>query len=151
MAVTHFVCWDFFQWLFFFLQITSLHYINTFNAWTGHSSNLLVNTDKSFTDWLIQQITHEWWWISHWLIVLMSVIDLKSYLFWYITNLIYSCDQSWNFQHQFSVSRDPSQIILICWFDAQETVIIIISVEKSTAYYIYGNHGALCFSGFSDE
>ncbi len=36
-----------------------------------------------------------------------------------------------NFQHpllQSSVSRDPSEIILICWFDAQETFIIIIKV-----------------------
>ncbi len=25
----------------------------------------------------------------------------------------------------FSVSRDPSEIILICWYDAQETFLII--------------------------
>ncbi len=39
---------------------------------------------------------------------------------------------------QSSVSHDPSEIILIFWFSAQETVIIIISVENSCAgVYIY--------------
>ncbi len=32
-----------------------------------------------------------------------------------------------------SVSHDPSEIILICWFGAQETFIIIINVENSGA------------------
>ncbi len=31
---------------------------------------------------------------------------------------------------QYSVSHDPSEIILICWFAAQETFPIIINVEK---------------------
>ncbi len=31
------------------------------------------------------------------------------------------------------VSHDPSEIILICWFDAQERVLIFINVEKSSA------------------
>ncbi len=30
---------------------------------------------------------------------------------------------------QSSVSHDPSEIILICWFAAQETFLIIINVE----------------------
>jgi len=33
----------------------------------------------------------------------------------------------WNFQYT-SVSHDPSEIILICWFAAQETFLIIINV-----------------------
>ncbi len=37
-----------------------------------------------------------------------------------------------NFQ-QSSASQDPSEIILICWFGAQETFIIIIYDEKSCA------------------
>ncbi len=32
-----------------------------------------------------------------------------------------------------SVSHDPSEIILICWFAAQETWIIIIDVDYSCA------------------
>ncbi len=32
---------------------------------------------------------------------------------------------------QSSVSHDPSEIILICWFAAKETFIIIINVENS--------------------
>ncbi len=32
---------------------------------------------------------------------------------------------------QSSVSQDPSEIILMCWFDAQET--FIINVENSCA------------------
>ncbi len=34
---------------------------------------------------------------------------------------------------QSSVSHDPSEIILICWFDAQETFLITINAEKSCA------------------
>ncbi len=34
---------------------------------------------------------------------------------------------------QSSVSHDPSEIILIYWFTAQETVLIIINVENSCA------------------
>ncbi len=34
--------------------------------------------------------------------------------------------------HQ-EMSHDPSEIILICWFAAQETFIIIINVENSCA------------------
>jgi len=42
---------------------------------------------------------------------------------------------------QSSVSHDPSEITLIWWFDAQETFMIIISVE---------NRYLLFFSGFFD-
>ncbi len=34
---------------------------------------------------------------------------------------------------QSSVSHDPSEIILICWFAAQDTLMIIINVENSCA------------------
>ncbi len=34
---------------------------------------------------------------------------------------------------QSSVSHDPSEIIIICWFAAQETFLIIINVENSCA------------------
>ncbi len=34
---------------------------------------------------------------------------------------------------QVSVSHDTSEIILKCWFGAQETVIIIIEAENSCA------------------
>ncbi len=45
---------------------------------------------------------------------------------------------------QSSVSHDPSEIILICWFAAQETFLIIINVENScTASYFCGNCYAL--------
>ncbi len=50
---------------------------------------------------------------------------------------------------QSSVSHDPSEIILICWFAAQEIFITIINVENS--YLIFcGNHN-LGFSGFLHE
>jgi len=32
---------------------------------------------------------------------------------------------------QSSVSHDPSEIILICWFGGQETFLVIINVENS--------------------
>ncbi len=50
---------------------------------------------------------------------------------------MYSCDAKLNFQQPLllsSVSHDHSEIILICWIGAQETLIIIImNVEKSYA------------------
>jgi len=42
---------------------------------------------------------------------------------------------------QSSVSHDPSEIILIWWFTAQETCIIITNVENSGAASCFcGNH-----------
>ncbi len=44
-----------------------------------------------------------------------------------------------NFQQsllQSSVSNDFSEIILICWFAAQETFIIIINIENSCAVFV---------------
>ncbi len=34
---------------------------------------------------------------------------------------------------QSSVSHDPSEIILICWYAVQETFLIIINIENSYA------------------
>ncbi len=45
-----------------------------------------------------------------------------------------------NFQqplNQSSVSHDPSEIILICWFSAQETFIIIINIENLVLLNIF--------------
>ncbi len=50
-------------------------------------------------------------------------------------NVIYSCDGKAEFSEallQSSVSLDPSEIILICWFAAQK-FLNIISVENSCA------------------
>ncbi len=50
-------------------------------------------------------------------------------------NLIYFCDQSCIFSiitPVFSVTWS-SEIIIICWFAAQETFLIIINVENSCA------------------
>ncbi len=52
------------------------------------------------------------------------------------SNLIYSCDGKAEFSSsllQSSVSHDPPKIILICWFDAQETFLIIINTENIAA------------------
>ncbi len=44
------------------------------------------------------------------------------------------------------VSHDPSEIILICWFAAQETFLIIINVENSLVdSYFCGNHDIFYF------
>ncbi len=51
------------------------------------------------------------------------------------SNVIYFCDQSWIFSiitPVFSVTWS-SEIILICWFTAQETFLIISNVENSCA------------------
>ncbi len=45
---------------------------------------------------------------------------------------------------QSSVSHDPSEIIIICSFAAQESFLIIINVENSCdAEYVCGNHDSL--------
>ncbi len=36
-----------------------------------------------------------------------------------------------------SVSHDPSETILKCWFAARETFLVIISVENSCADYFF--------------
>ncbi len=44
-----------------------------------------------------------------------------------------------NFQQhllQFLVSHDPSEIILICWFAAQEAI-LVINVENVCAAYVF--------------
>jgi len=52
-----------------------------------------------------------------------------SELFIYKCNLFMWCEYS-ALLHQSSESHDPSEIILICWFAAQETFLIIINVKK---------------------
>ncbi len=50
------------------------------------------------------------------------------------------------------VSHDPSEIILIYWFAAQEAFIIIINVENScAASYFCGNCNMFLFSGLFYE
>ncbi len=50
---------------------------------------------------------------------------------------------------QSSVSHDSSEIILIYWFAAQETFLIIINVENCcAASYFCGNCDAFYFWGF---
>jgi len=51
-------------------------------------------------------------------------------------NVIFSCDGKAEFSAsllQSSVSHDPSENILMCWFAAQETFPIIFNVENSCA------------------
>ncbi len=48
---------------------------------------------------------------------------------------------------QSSVSHDPSEIILICWFAAQETF-MIISVENSCAASYYCGNRDTFFKDF---
>jgi len=45
--------------------------------------------------------------------------------------------------------HDPSEIILICWFAAQETILIIINVENSGL--ICFMEGEILFCGFFEE
>ncbi len=54
-----------------------------------------------------------------------------------ITVLIYSCNSK-----QSSVSHDPSEVILICWFAVQKTfiIIIIINVENSLCCLTYSEY-----------
>jgi len=58
----------------------------------------------------------------------------NSFLF---CNVIYSCDGKADFSAsllQSSVSHDPSEISLICWFAAQETFLIIINSYMNGKY-----------------
>ncbi len=57
---------------------------------------------------------------------------------WQIHSFTYCCEFSASFL-QSSVSHDSSEIILICWFAAQETFLIIINVENSAASFFCWN------------
>ncbi len=63
-------------------------------------------------------------------VILWNIITISSNDF--ILSFIYSCDGKSEFSLlQSSVSRDASEIILICWFGTQATfIIIIINVDE---------------------
>ncbi len=63
-------------------------------------------------------------------VILWNIITISSNDF--ILSFIYSCDGKSEFSLlQSSVSHDASEIILICWFGAQEAfIIIIINVDE---------------------
>ncbi len=67
-----------------------------------------------------------------WNITILNNYFLFEYLF---SNIMYSCNVKLNFQHHSSSLRVTwsSDISLIFWFAAQETLIIIINVENSCA------------------
>ncbi len=46
---------------------------------------------------------------------------------------MYSCDAKLYFQHHYSSLQCHMNLILICWFAAQEIIIGIINVEYSCA------------------
>ncbi len=53
---------------------------------------------------------------------------------------------------QSSVSHNPSEIILKCWFASQETFLIIVNVENRYAVsYIVETVDTFIFSGFFDK
>jgi len=63
---------------------------------------------------------------------------------------ISKCNLVWqrHYSSLSSVSHDPSEIILICWFDAQETFIICIDVENNcAASYFCGKKWFYIFPG----
>ncbi len=53
---------------------------------------------------------------------------------------MYSSDQSWIFSIITPVFSDPSKTILICWFAAQESFLIIINVENNCGGKIFGGN-----------
>ncbi len=65
-------------------------------------------------------------------IVILLQFQIKSFILFYIIYI----DGKAEFL-QSSVSHDPSEIILICWFGAQDTFSIIINVWNS--FHFYGN------------
>ncbi len=77
--------------------------------------------------------------------ILWNIMIIKYFLYLYIVkyNLFLWCKAEFSSSFlQSSVSHDPSEIIIICWFAAQETFLIIINVENSLIlnYYYCGNH-----------
>ncbi len=48
----------------------------------------------------------------------------------YLKNLSYSCDFKAEFLASLLQSHDPSEIILICWFAAQETFSIMLKTAE---------------------
>ncbi len=73
---------------------------------------------------------------------------------WLCENVIYFCDQSCIFSIITPVFRVTwsSEIIIICWFSAQTTCLIIISVENQYLPNIFVETVIhLIFSVFFDE
>ncbi len=68
-------------------------------------------------------------------IMLGETFHLRCLCHIFCFNIVFKYDlflwwQSWIFSIITSVSHDPSEIVLIYWFAAQETFLIIINVEK---------------------
>ncbi len=82
------------------------------------------------------------------------LLQFKTAVFYVLFNFAISVMRSCIFSiitAVFSVTWS-SEIIIICWFAAQETFLIIINVENSrAAQYFSGNHDTFYFSGFFDE
>ncbi len=90
----------------------------------------------------------------------LRLFDQKYSKYYYNLNICFLCEYLLNcnlflsskLNFQSSVSHDSSEIIIICWFAAQETFLIIINVENScAAQYFCGNCDTFYFSGFTDE
>ncbi len=73
----------------------------------------------------------------------------KKAFIWYKTVQNSSCDGEVEFSASLlrsSESRDPSEIILICWFGALRNICIIINVKNSSAdEYLCGNRDTFYF------
>ncbi len=73
-------------------------------------------------------------------VILWNIITISNncFLFEYIVkcNLFLWCKAEFSASLlQSSVSHDPSEIILICWFNAQETFIINVENDWSASYF----------------
>ncbi len=80
------------------------------------------------------------------LLILKEVSYARCFMLFYLKMyfgifVFFSCDASWIFCSQSSVSRDPSEIILIWWVGSQENLskalLLLLSMLKQLCYLIF--------------
>ncbi len=128
-------------------SVCPLHFISVSYHVTLKKISMSVRDSQVSVLSLLSQDTRTlrscWLELTGWWVLLLKNI---------LSNIIDFCDQSWIFSIITPVSHDPSEIILICWFTAQKTFLIIINTENShAAQYFCGNCDTFYFSGFTDE
>ncbi len=105
-----------------------LHYSS--NVW-GRLSNVFKEVSCVHQDYIYLAKNT----VKHWSCEILLQFQIMVFYFnvYFQYNLLLWCNAEFpaviNSSLQSSVSHDPSEIILICWFAAQETFLIIFNVE----------------------
>ncbi len=122
------ICWTSWMWkqIFYKMPYTVCNFYKTKNNVKTYITNLIHGNIFINTVEIVFVV-------NNFLFLFLFEYILKCHLFiWCKADFSASLLQS-------SVSHDPSEIIIICWFDAQDFFLIIIKCEKSSASYVCRN------------